>query len=59
MGRPQERDGFRQPSVGPGFYPAQKHRAIGRGRTHAPTVVYREVPVIAAGHMGPALRNVY
>ena len=30
-----------------------------RGRAHAPTVVYREVPVIAAGHMGPALRNVY
>lgn len=31
----------------------------GRGRVVAPTVVYREVPVIAAGHMGPALRNVY
>ena len=30
MGRPQEWGGFRQPSVGAGFYPAQKHRAIRR-----------------------------
>ena len=35
MGGPQERDGFRQPSVGAGFYPAQKHRAIGRGSRKA------------------------